>query len=181
MQIIERHGGGSHFVRPDRVHRTGVLTSTMGYDPGFDVQQVASSFSQYPMDLALPSQGMAGLYGLGANVGLIEKIRLRFAAWRAKRRAKTFMQGPPAMSPAAAAITAAMNNAAHNPAIGQGGMIQPHWGAAYPQIGEEIAPQMIAKEQMVAHLLRGGGLPNAYAKAQSATSWHKFTNRWWNG
>lgn len=162
MQIIERHGGGSHFVRPDRVHRTGVLTSTMGYDPGFDAQQVASSFTQFPMDLR----------GFGANIGLIERLRLRISAWRAKRRAKTFMQGPPMQA-----------QGAQGPmqAIGAGGMINPHWGAAYAQVGQEMAPQMIAKEQMVAHLLRGGGLPKAYATAQQATSWHKFSNRWWNG
>jgi|WetSurMetagenome_2_1015567.scaffolds.fasta_scaffold166801_2 hypothetical protein len=175
MQIIERHGGGSHFVRPDRVYRTGVLTSSMGFDPGADVQSVAASFTQYPMDLqptglsGLGRLQLLGLAGLGANVGLIDKLRLRFSAWRAKRRAQSFMMGP--ASPAQAAVFEAM---------GRGGAIEPQWGAAYPQVGEEIAPQMIAKEQMVAHLIRGGGLPAAFATAQEATSYRKWTSNWWN-
>jgi hypothetical protein len=161
MQIITRHGGTSHYVRPDRVYRTSVLQPAIGYDPNADVQSVAASFTQYPMDLQ--TNGLGGLRG----VGVIDRIRLQFAAWRAKKQAKKQV------------LQALPMERMH--AIGAGGMIQPGWGAGYPQVGEEIAPQMIAKEQMVAHLLKGGGLPNAYARSQAETSWHQWTNRWWNG
>lgn len=159
MQTITRHGGASHFVRPDGIYRTSVLQPAIGYDPNADVQSVAASFTQYPMDLQ--TNGLGSLRGLG----LIDRIRLQFAVWRAKMKAKKTLQGfgDPMRS------------------VGAGGMIQPGWGAGYAQVGEEIAPQMIAKEQMVAHLLKGGGMPVSYARSQVETSWHGFTNRWWNG
>jgi len=152
MQTVERHGGGSHFVRPDRVYRTGVLSSTMGYQPGADVQSVAASFTQYPMDLSLPS-------GLGAvGVGVIEKLRLRFMAWKSRKKAKAFMQGPPMVAQTAAFMP----------------------GGAYAQVGEQYSPQMLMKEQMVA-LLTQGTLSPEYAQAQAQTSLNHWNNRWWNG
>ncbi|MGH7176617.1 MAG: hypothetical protein ACREJC_04490 [Tepidisphaeraceae bacterium] len=161
MQTIERHGGSSHFVRPDGVYRTSVLQPSIGYDPGADVQAVAASFTQYPANLQTPN-GLSGLFG--ADLRLADKIRMRIAVWRAKRRAKRTLQGL-GMMPA-----------------GRGGAIQPAWGAAYPQVGEQIAPHMIAKEQMVAYLVQSGNqLPPAYADAQAATSWHRWSDRWWNG
>lgn len=165
MQTITRHGGASHFVRPDGIYRTSVLQPAIGYDPNADVQSVAASFTQYPMDLQ--TNGLGNLRG----IGFIDRLRLQFATWKAKRMAKQSLQSPPAQ----AAQMAQMR------AVGQGGMIQPGWGAGYAQVGEELAPQMIAKEQMVAHLLKGGGMPISYARSQVETSWHGFTNRWWNG
>lgn len=173
MQTVDRHGGGSHFVRPDRVYRTGVLTSTMGYDPGADVQSVASSFTQYPMDLRVPS-GLQGLgYALGAtsNVGLIEKLRMKIAEWRAKKEGARVMQSQP--------------QAPHIPGIpafrmAEGPRSQYMPGGAYAQVGEQYSPQLIMKEQMVAHLTSNGTrLPPDFAEAQAATSWHNWTNPWW--
>lgn len=48
MATILRHGGEAHVVRPDRVYRTGVLTSIVGYQPQADVQAVAASFTLGP-------------------------------------------------------------------------------------------------------------------------------------
>jgi hypothetical protein len=144
MQLVERHGGGSHYVRPDRVYRTGVLTSTMGYDPGADVQSVAASFTQYPMDLST-----SGLQGLGANVGLIDKLRIKFATWKARRAARAGMRD-----------FGAVRN------------------VAYARVGEEIAPHMVSKEQMLAHLMQGS-LPPNFARAQAETSWRDRANPWW--
>jgi hypothetical protein len=169
MQTVDRHGGGSHFVRPDRVYRTGVLTSTMGYDPGADVQSVASSFTQYPMDLRVPSglSGLGSYLGAAGNVGLIEKLRTKFAQWRAKKDIQRAGMPPQA---AAAAFMAAR---------GHGRQYMP--GGAYGQVGEQYSPQLIAKEQMVAHLTSGGtGLPPAFAEAQAATSWRNWSSPWWN-
>ena len=46
--IITRHGAGSHYVRPDRVYRTGVLQSMYGYSPQQDVMAVAQAFTTGP-------------------------------------------------------------------------------------------------------------------------------------
>ncbi len=42
--MVERHGGASHFMRPDRVYRTGVLAPMVGYRPGPDVVSVTQAF-----------------------------------------------------------------------------------------------------------------------------------------
>jgi hypothetical protein len=162
MQVIERHGGGSHFVRPDRVYRTGVLTSTMGYDPGADVQSVAASFTQYPMDLALPS-GLSGLRGLG----MLRGLGARFAAWKARRKAEQ-SQG----------VSMGHVGMGH----GQGRVYDPRYmpGGNYPQVGVHYSPQEIAKDQMVASLI-SGGLPRAFARAQVSASLHNWRERWWSG
>jgi hypothetical protein len=174
MLTVERHGGGSHFVRPDRVYRTGVLQSTMGYDPTADAQSVGASFTQYPMDLSVPTSGVNGLgylsmeptYPLnGLGAGPIAKLRMKFAAWNARRKARSMAGFGKAMNAMAAAQT---------------GRFMP--GGAYAQVGQEYSPQFIAKEQMIANLTHGqGGLPQNWARAQAATSRHIWDNRWWNG
>lgn len=139
MQTVTRHGGGSHFVRPDRVYRTGVLTSTMGYDPGADVQDVAASFTRYPMDLSLLPTGLSGLSG-----GLFAKMKLKLAAWRA-RKAMQQMQGLRGLRDASV------------PSV------------AYARVGEEIAPSMVSKESMLAYLMQGSLPDNfAQAQAQAS-------------
>lgn len=56
--LIARHGGSSHYVRPDRVYRTGVLTPIpTGYQPQADVMAVAQEFTQGPYAF---QQGNAG-------------------------------------------------------------------------------------------------------------------------
>jgi hypothetical protein len=56
-----RHGGGSHFMRPDRVARTGVLQPMTGYVPGYDTQMVATEFIIGPRGMTL--SGLRGLRG----------------------------------------------------------------------------------------------------------------------
>lgn len=55
-----------HYVRPDRVYRTGVLTPTANYAPGQDAQAVAAAFTQRSMNLSGPKlrRGLRGLRGL---------------------------------------------------------------------------------------------------------------------
>jgi hypothetical protein len=178
MQVVERHGGGSHYVRPDRVYRTGVLTSTMGYDPGADVQDVAASFTQFPADLALPADGLSGL-----GAGPIDKLRMKFAAWKARRRARQFMgmDGSGLFSRSRRAQAPgqilAQEGDEHEPKV-----FDPRHmpGGSYPQIGERYLPQELVKEQMVAQLT-SGGVPHAGAQAQVSTAIQHWTNRWWNG
>lgn len=89
-----RHGDGAHFMRPDRVYRTSVLSPMVGYQPQADVQHVAMMFTQGP------ERGMM-LDGLGAWPGPIERLLAHIQAWIAKRKAKKLMQTqlPPPTSP----------------------------------------------------------------------------------
>jgi hypothetical protein len=164
MQTITRHGGGSHYVRPDRVYRTGVLTSTMGYDPGQDVQNVAASFTAYPMDLQVPSASMqsrsgamSGLRGLGRalganNVGLLQRMKLRYDAWRARRQ----MQG----------------------LYGLGNTGARQTGVAYPQVGMSIQPPIFDRSDMANILMQSSPDPGI-AAAQAGYSWDYWINQRW--
>lgn len=100
--LITRHGGESHYVRPDGVYRTSVLQSIYGYQPGADVQSVAQIFTQGPpMATMITDDGgttvadggtapMAGLFGVGPIRGLGLKIK---AAWNARKARKFMFQG----------------------------------------------------------------------------------------
>lgn len=81
MATIFRHGGEAHVVRPDRVYRTSVLSPIVGYQPGADVQAIATAFTQGP-----PRAGsLAGLGNPFATFGA------RVRAWWNARRAQRFM------------------------------------------------------------------------------------------
>lgn len=60
--MTNRHGGSLHYVRPDRIVRTGVLQPIVGYQPQNDVMMVTSEFTSGP------SSGMQ-LAGFGAPIG----------------------------------------------------------------------------------------------------------------
>lgn len=160
MQTTTRHGGGSHFVRPDRVYRTGVIASTMGYDPSYDVQQVAASFTQYPMDLAMPSGGaMAGLRGFGRvlganNIGLLQRMKLRYHAWKARRQMQGYLRG-----------------------LGGDARMT---GVAYPQVGFSIMPPPYGRQDF-ANILIAGGIDPGAAAAKAGYSWDRFVNMRWDG
>jgi len=162
MQTITRHGGGSHFVRPDRVYRTGVLTSTMGYDPTSDVQDIASAFTQYPIDMQVPaSTGVSGLRGFGANnMGLLQKLKLRYQAWKARRRG---MHGP------------GWNYSSGISGLGHTLMV----GTGYPQMGNQIEPYQINRAAM-ANILMNGGIEQMAANARAGLSWEQFIAPRWN-
>lgn len=64
--LIARHGGSSHYVRPDAVYKTSVLQSIVGYQPQQDVMGVAQDFTQGPyafqqgnVQFAPPTQSVA--------------------------------------------------------------------------------------------------------------------------
>jgi hypothetical protein len=91
-----RHGGGAHFMRPDRVYRTGVLAPMMGYQPQYDVNAVALEFTQGA------ARGMM-LQGLGAfsMPGPIQRFFMRIKAAVAQYKAEKLMQAA-ARSPGSA-------------------------------------------------------------------------------
>ncbi len=139
--LITRHGGGSHFVRPDRVMRTGVLTSIYGYQPDADVQAVAQQFAYGPPSGTIMASGgtttvpLAGLRGPGPIARLGLRIK---AAWN-ERKARKFMQS------------------------GMGAPLAP----AFTE-GQMIAPQIATQIQMLSRLAPtegGGPMDAAHAAA----------------
>lgn len=67
MSPVERHGIESHWVRPDRVYATSVLTPIVGFQPVSNAMGVAAQFIQGP--------GLAG-------PGLLQRWRWRKQAQR---------------------------------------------------------------------------------------------------
>jgi hypothetical protein len=132
----------------------------MGYDPGADVQSVAAEFTQYPMDLQVPS-GLSGLgrfLGATTNVGLIERLRAKYHDWRMEKDMQK------------AIIAQAREDRRQTP--------MPVPSVAYAQVGPEIAAGMITEGSLMANLLRSG-MPENYARAQAATSWRAWQRPYW--
>jgi hypothetical protein len=162
MQMLDhRHGEAAHYVRPDRVYRTGVIVSTSGYQPNQDVQMVTAAFTE-----GSPNLGLRGLFGAENNVGFFKKLMLRVKAMYAPRAraAAPIAFMPPAM---AAAQDAAIAN-------------RFKYGMAYAQIGAQLTPRAMSKLDMLAQLSRGS-VPTAVANAQVATSMERWHNMRWNG
>lgn len=101
---MAKHGIEQHFVRPDRVYATGVLTPTVGYQPVADAQQVAARFVSGGQGLAGPQLqllgprmrrfnpfrgvGLAGarLDGIIAWLrGLFANLTIKIKGWRIRR------------------------------------------------------------------------------------------------
>lgn len=182
MQVVTRHGGGSHYVRPDRVYRTGVLTSTMGYQPGQDVQAVAAAFTQYPIDLSLPASpaaaGTSGLrgpgpLGAGTSMGYFKKLALRYRLWKARRAAAAGMHGLANFTPRRAAGVRGLADFTPN-------AFDPSKGISYTQVGRQISPELVSKATMVNYLM-SGSLAQEQAQAQAGTSAEHWWNQRWNG
>ena len=91
MTQVIRHGGESHFVRPDGVFRTSVLQPIVGYQPDADVQMVTQAFTQGPPYGTVLSGPFA--------TGWMQRLGLRIKAMFAKSNASAFqnvgMQGVP--------------------------------------------------------------------------------------
>lgn len=84
LTITSRHGGGSHYVRPDRVAYTSVTESIYGYDPTADVQDVAAAMTQGRLG---PAQ-LAGAMLYGPGLSTWQKIKIKLAAAKARRQVK---------------------------------------------------------------------------------------------
>jgi hypothetical protein len=133
-----RHGGGSHFMRPDRVYKTGVLSPMVGYNPGQDVQAVAYEFSTGPQSgMALSGLPWRGAYrpmlrGFGAaGGGLFPRVRnwwagVRARAWMRKMQAAPVQGFHDASVPGGGV---AIQSMAHGPAAGIG-----PWGGPQQQV-----------------------------------------------
>jgi len=155
MALIIRHGDSAHSMRPDRVYRTGVLSSMFGWNPHGDVQAVASSFTSGP-----PSgMGLGGLRGLGA-AGPFQRFGFRIKSWFAANKARKFM---------AAGGTAGMPIAAPG-GHGSGN----RYGSAVHE-ARMIAPQIAQQFQMLAHLApNAGGGPQVAAYEAATRRWNSY-------
>jgi len=251
MQVIEKHGGASHYMRPDRVYRTSVLSPSMNFNPGQDAQAVTAEFTERSQNLSLsgprtsgpsyvrqsgpsyarssgpsyvPSSGpsyvprsgpaadisccdncscgggdpccsdwargrtmvssrvFAGLFGPTAKLGFMERMRLRFDAWRARFdawRARMY----PAKAQAQVQAGQAQAQAARDDraaAFIDTGAHSATYGMAYVQVGERQAPHMMGQLRMLAHL-SSSSMPKHVADAQVATSMEHWNNLRWNG
>lgn len=156
--LIARHGGSSHFVRPDRVIRTGVIESIVGYSPQQDVMNVAQEFTQGPYlfqqgSAGVTSAGMSGprlqLLGsrggvqfLGAgtveHLGVIQKLWLKFQIWRANKKAMAFQ---------AAGMSGLGGFTPYGPQAWAGGRVVPEAAA---RVGMLIAMQQKDQPQEIA-------------------------------
>jgi len=102
MTTIVRHGGGSHYMRPDRVYRTSVLQPMVGYRPDVDVQAVAQEFATGPVyGMYADAPGMSGL----GQPNIFQRMKLRIQGALASRRAQQFMFAGFGQSPGPAYIT----------------------------------------------------------------------------
>jgi len=117
---VEQHADSSHYLRPDRVYRTGVLSPMTGFRPGEAVQTVAADFTLGPYS------GMS-LSGLG-RPALFSRLRNWWAGVRARARAgQTVIVMRSAPGPAAAAVAqvhapgASLPPTARGHAYGHGG------------------------------------------------------------
>jgi hypothetical protein len=150
-----RHGEAAHYVRPDRVYRTGVVVATSGFQPNQDVQAIAQAFTDRP--LSLPLSGPGGGWWERTK----EKMRSMFGP-------RPQMMAP--MAPMAPQVPMQANFT--------------RYGAAYAQVGQQVAPAAYSKQVLLAHLMQGGipgGVPAPVAEAQIDTTMNKFWNMRWNG
>lgn len=127
--LMTRHGGASHYMRPDRVYRTSVLSPIAGYSPGVDVQAVAMGFTR-----PFGPNGLAGFDGSGGRLSAWwANLKARIATWKAGGMPMPTTQ--PAMMPAP---------------------IQPGPAMA---MGAQIAPQIGAQMSMLRALAPSHGSP----------------------
>lgn len=150
---IIRHGEGMHFMRPDRVYRTSVLSPMYGYQPQADVQHVAMAFTQGPERAMM-------LQGLGAMPGPIQRFFSQMKAWIARKKAEKLMQVPRGGSPPF--VPPGQGGTFMPPGQIQG-MPGPASVQAY-QISPHLAMQM-AGVMNLAQVRYGQGYPNTAASA----------------
>lgn len=144
--LMTRHGGASHYMRPDRVYRTSVLSPIAGYSPGVDVQAVAMGFTR-PF-------GPNGLAGFGGSGG-------RLSAWWANLKARIAMWKAGHKMPVPTSAQAMIPSG-----------IQPGPAMA---VGAQIAPQIGAQVSMLRALAptHGGG-PYGSVMFASERRWNSY-------
>lgn len=128
----QHHGDGAHYMRPDRVYRTSVLSPMIGYRPGYAVQAVAREFTMGPQS------GMA-LSGLGASP--LDRVKSWWQGVKARVRGGT------PMLPVQAAAAAQTPTSASQPVVHAPGPSMPPrrtgWAGDELEHGYSMAPAPI--------------------------------------
>lgn len=175
---VPRHGGASHYMRPDRVYRTSVLSPMVDYNPGSDVEAVADAFTTGPQSGMMLSGLGRGAYrpvlrGFGAVTLLGPGLFPRIRNWWAGVRARAWMKKVAASQPVHGYGFSGFSDAS---VPGGGVAVQPsaHGPAAGP--GPWSSPQMQV-HQMVAQAY--GQSPSFPANMQTGID--KTTMMYWRG
>lgn len=170
MVAVIRHGGGSHFVRPDRVTRTGVIPSMVGYNPSVDVMNVTNAFTQIPMSPQMSGLGYPQLMGRYPslmdtsvqNLGWFQRMWLRFQAWRSANHASALVS---AAYNANAAVAALPAGSAVNGLRGLGGA---------PMFTPNVNGNAIANRVSMLSMMAGHHMPPEWGPVAMNT----IANRW---
>lgn len=159
MLQMTRHGDPDHFVRPDRITRTGVIQSMQNYDPDQDVQSVAAAFTNYPMSLQTPAplSGLGRALAASTNLNFMQRALYKFRAWKANRNG--------------AGAFIATGNAASQSMQGL--------GSAFMQAAD-VSPEMSSKlSSLVAMMVASA--PNDIQAQAIANTMERWNNLRWNG
>lgn len=135
ISMLGQHSDSAHYLRPDRVYRTSVLSPMTNFRPGQAVQAIAQDFTQGP-------RLGTTLRGLGqASVG--DRFRLWWAD--VKARISGAMTAPTAIAPAALPAASQGPVAASVPQVHSPGASMPPTSQGYPR-GGSLAPAYTAAE-----------------------------------
>lgn len=163
MVAVIRHGGGLHVVRPDRVTRTGVIPSMVGYNPSVDVMNVTNAFTQIPMSPQMSGLGYPHLMDASVqNLGWFQRMWLRFQAWRSANHASALVS---AAQNASAAVAALPPGSAVNGLRGLGGP---------PMFVPTVNGNAIANRQSMLAMMAGHHMPPEWGPVAMNT----IVSRW---
>lgn len=92
--MIAKHGGESHFVRPDFTYITGVKQPWGAFDPVNDVMATTNAFTLAPMQFQQGGLGRAPIQFLGSSpIRLMGPTMNKLQMWWARVKARWAMWG----------------------------------------------------------------------------------------
>lgn len=106
----EKHGDTRHYIRPDRVARTGVVPPTANYEPILDGERIAREFANAGQLAPATLDGLRYAQALGAHGHQLQLLGLRDSNLSVWMRLKLFFQGLFTKAKAAAIVRAAMSD-----------------------------------------------------------------------
>lgn len=134
ISMLGQHSDSAHYLRPDRVYRTSVLSPMTGFRPGQAVQAIAQDFTQGPrLGTTLSGFGQA-------SAGT--RLRAWWEGVKARARGAMVPQARAALPAASQGPTAATVPQVHSP-----GASLPPTSQGYPH-GGRLAPAYTAAEHL---------------------------------
>jgi hypothetical protein len=150
----------THFLRPDRVYRTGVISPVAGFNPAVDVMGVAARFTN-------PYAGLGDVQLMG-NLPLWDKLKLKIAAWRARRNFH-----PAAGSHPAAVMAATATPPPAGPIAAEAGFT-PNGSAS--QMGPQFNSQ--ATRIAIIQAMAQANMPSQWSPNAQAMIQSRWNGRW---